>query len=117
LGRRKLRNGPMRKLALPFAAALALTAACLFTAGVHAHHTGAPHGVGQAAEIGGLKITGAWAKAMLPGQPVGGGYLTIENTGAETDRLLAVTSSASPDVQIHAMKMEGDVMKMRKLPS
>jgi periplasmic copper chaperone A len=53
---------------------------------------------------------------MLPGQPVGGGYLTIENTGAEADRLVSVASAASPDVQIHEMKMEGDVMKMRQLP-
>jgi periplasmic copper chaperone A len=105
----------MRKLFLPLAAALALTAASFITANSRAEDAGAPHGAGQAAETSALKITGAWAKAMLPGQPVGGGYLTIENMGAEADRLLTVTSSASPDVQIHEMKMEGDVMKMRKL--
>jgi periplasmic copper chaperone A len=66
-------------------------------------------------EAGPLKISGAWAKAMLPGQPVGGGYLTIENTGAEPDRLVSVSSEATPNVQIHEMKMEGDVMKMRQL--
>ena len=93
----------MRKLILPLAAALALTAASFITANSHA-------------EDAALKITGAWAKAMLPGQPVGGGYLTIENTGAEADRLVSVTSSASPDIEIHEMKMEGDVMKMRELP-
>ena len=100
----------MRKLILPLAAALALTAASLITANTRAEDA-AP----QAIEIGALKITGAWAKAMLPGQPVGGGYLTVENTGAEADRLLSVTSSASPDVQLHEMKMEGDIMKMRQL--
>ena len=100
----------MRKLILPLAAALALTAASLITANTRAEDA-AP----QAIEIGALKITGAWAKAMLPGQPVGGGYLTVENSSAEADRLLSVTSSASPDVQIHEMKMEGDIMKMRQL--
>ena len=65
--------------------------------------------------LGALKITDGWIKAMLPGQPVGGGYLTIENTGAEGDRLVAVQSPASPEIQIHEMKMEGDVMKMRQL--
>jgi copper(I)-binding protein len=70
----------------------------------------------QAVEIGALKITGAWAKAMLPGQPVGGGYLTVENLGADADRLVSITSAASPDVEIHEMKMDGDVMKMRALP-
>lgn len=66
-------------------------------------------------EAGQLKISNAWAKVMLPGQPVGGGYLTIENAGAEADRLVSVSSQAAPDVQIHEMKMEGDVMKMRRL--
>ena len=100
----------MRKLILPLAAALALTAASLITAHSNAEDA-APHAI----EIGALKISGVWTKAMLPGQPVGVGYLTVENTGAEADRVVSVTSSASPDVQIHEMKMEGDIMKMRQL--
>jgi periplasmic copper chaperone A len=66
-------------------------------------------------ELGLLKISKAYAKAMLPGQPAGAGYLIIENTGGEADRLISATSDASPDVEIHEMKMEGDVMKMRQL--
>jgi periplasmic copper chaperone A len=66
-------------------------------------------------EVGPLKISNAFAKAMLPGQPAGAGYLVIENTGGEADKLVSVTSEASPDVEIHEMKMEGDVMKMREL--
>jgi periplasmic copper chaperone A len=66
-------------------------------------------------ELGTLKISDAFVKAMLPGQPAGAGYLTVENTGGEADRLISVTSDASPDVEIHEMKMEGDVMKMRQL--
>jgi periplasmic copper chaperone A len=66
-------------------------------------------------ELGPLKISDAFVKAMLPGQPAGAGYLTVENTGGEADRLISVTSDASPDVEIHEMKMEGDVMKMRQL--
>jgi periplasmic copper chaperone A len=68
-------------------------------------------------EVGPLKISKVFAKAMLPGQPAGAGYLVIENTGGEADRLVSATSDASPDVEIHEMKMEGDVMKMRELPS
>jgi periplasmic copper chaperone A len=67
-------------------------------------------------EVGPLKISKVFAKAMLPGQPAGAGYLVIENTGSEADRLVSATSDASPDVEIHEMKMEGDVMKMRELP-
>jgi periplasmic copper chaperone A len=105
----------MRKLILPLAAALALTAASLITANSRAEEAAAPQAMMQTVEIGALKITGAWAKAMLPGQPVGGGYLTIENAGAEADRLVSATTDATPDLQIHEMKMEGDVMKMRQL--
>ena len=65
--------------------------------------------------LGPLKISNGWIKAMLPGQPVGGGYLTVENTGNEADRLVSVHSSTSPDVEIHEMKIENDVMKMRQL--
>jgi periplasmic copper chaperone A len=104
----------MRRLVLPLAAALLLTAASLITAHSYAEDA-EPQGMAQTAEIGALKITGAWAKAMLPGQPVGGGYLTVENAGAEADTLVSVTSDASPDVEVHEMKMEGDVMKMRQL--
>jgi periplasmic copper chaperone A len=77
----------MRKLILPLTAALSLTAASLITA-----HSYAEDAIMHAA-----------------------GYLTVENTGSEPDRLISVTSDASPDVEIHEMKMEGDVMKMRKL--
>jgi periplasmic copper chaperone A len=66
-------------------------------------------------EVGPLKISNAFAKAMLPGQPAGAGYLVIENTGGEADKLVSATSEASPDVEIHEMKMDGDVMKMREL--
>jgi hypothetical protein len=37
--------------------------------------------------VGALEISKAFTKAMLPGQPVGGGYLTIRNTGGTDDRL------------------------------
>ncbi len=70
---------------------------------------------GEPVTLGSLKISEAWTKAMLPGQPVGGGFLTIENTGTEADRLVSASTDLTPDLQIHEMKMEGDVMKMRQL--
>jgi periplasmic copper chaperone A len=108
---RQLKDTVMRKFLLPLAAALSLTATSFVTAYCYAEEA-----MSQTAEIGALKITGAWAKAMLPGQPVGGGYLKIENKGAAPDRLVSATSPSSPDVEIHEMRMEGDVMKMRELP-
>ncbi|MDK1373002.1 MULTISPECIES: copper chaperone PCu(A)C, partial [unclassified Sinorhizobium] len=64
---------------------------------------------------GNLEISGGAVKAMLPGAKVGGGGFVVKNTGGSDDRLLAVESPAAGRVELHEMKMENDVMKMRKL--
>ena len=66
--------------------------------------------------VGSIEISGGFSRATLPGAPVGGGYITITNTGTEDDALIAASSPAAEDVQLHEMKMEGDVMKMNELP-
>lgn len=65
--------------------------------------------------LGPINISQPFTRATLPNAPVGGGFLTIENTGTEPDRLISATSPASDVVQIHEMAMEGNVMKMRQL--
>ena len=47
---------------------------------------------------------------------VAAGFMTITNNGKEDDRLVKATSEVSKLVQIHDMKMVGDVMKMEELP-
>ena len=47
---------------------------------------------------------------------VAAGFMTITNNGKEEDRLVKATAEISTTVQIHDMKMEGDVMKMEELP-
>ena len=69
----------------------------------------------SSAKSGDLIISASWARAMLPGQPTGGGYLTIENTGGAPDRLIAVTSPNAAVIEIHQMSMDQDVMKMRQI--
>ncbi len=69
----------------------------------------------SASTIGQLEVSGGWARAMLPGQPTGGGYLTIVNRGSDADRLVGVASPAAGKVEIHSMTMENDVMVMRPL--
>ncbi len=68
-----------------------------------------------AAKAGTLDISGGFVRAMLPGQPVGGGYLTIRNGGSADDRLVSVTSAAAGKVELHEMTMDNNVMKMREL--
>lgn len=65
--------------------------------------------------LGPINISLPFSRATLPNAPVGGGFLTIENTGAEADRLVSVASPVSGSVQLHEMAMDGDVMKMRHL--
>lgn len=68
-------------------------------------------------KVGDLEIRHPASKATLPGQPVGGGFLTVVNHGSEADRLVSVAApSISDDVQLHEMAIENDVMKMRQLP-
>lgn len=70
---------------------------------------------GTKVHLGKLEISGGYAKAMLPGQPVGGGYLSIRNTGDADDRLTEASSPNAGSVEIHEMSMQGQIMKMRKL--
>ena len=65
--------------------------------------------------VGDLVVSGGFARAMLPGAKVAGGYLTIGNSGSEADRLVSVSSPAAGRVELHEMAMEGDVMRMRAL--
>jgi periplasmic copper chaperone A len=67
------------------------------------------------AHLGELNLSGGYLKAMLPGQPVGGGYVTIENTGNMDDKLLSVSSPTAGKVELHEMSMTNNVMKMRKV--
>lgn len=65
-------------------------------------------------KLGALEIGHPWARATPPTAPTGGGYLSIKNTGTEPDRLLSASSPAAGTVQVHDMKMEGSVMRMRE---
>ncbi len=70
-----------------------------------------------AATIGNIELSGAFTRATLPNAPVAGGFVSISNTGSADDTLIAATSPFAGDVQLHEMKMEGDVMKMQELPA
>ncbi|MBB4233794.1 copper chaperone PCu(A)C [Rhizobium esperanzae] len=70
---------------------------------------------GETVKVGDLEVSGGFAKAMLPGQPVGGGFFTVKNNGQTDDRLVSVTSAAAGEVQIHEMVTKDNVMRMRQL--
>lgn len=68
----------------------------------------------QSAEVGKLSISGAYARETVAGQGVTSGFLKIKNLGA-ADQLLSATTDSATEVQLHTMKMEGNVMKMNQL--
>jgi copper(I)-binding protein len=65
--------------------------------------------------LGSLKIGHPWARATPPSAPSGGGFLTVTNTGTTADRLVSASSPAAGQIQIHEMKMDGAIMRMREL--
>lgn len=70
---------------------------------------------GETVKAGDLEISGGFAKAMLPGQPVGGGFFMVKNNGKTDDRLVSVSSPLAGEVQIHEMVTKDNVMRMRQL--
>ncbi len=68
----------------------------------------------QEIKAGDLTIEKPWARATPKGADVGAGYLEIRNDGATADRLTGGAADFA-GVEIHAMKMEDGVMKMREL--
>ncbi|HEV7257590.1 MAG TPA: copper chaperone PCu(A)C [Bosea sp. (in: a-proteobacteria)] len=69
-------------------------------------------------KAGALKIDHPWSRATPGGAKVGGGYLTIENTGTSADRLVSISAPAiSGRAEIHEMAVNNGVMTMRLLES
>ena len=68
-------------------------------------------------KIGNLEIVHPVARATLANAPVSGGYMTIRNSGDQPDILVGASVGFAGKVEIHEMKMDGDVMKMRELES
>jgi len=66
-------------------------------------------------KLGALHIVHPWTRATPPTAQAGGGFLVITNTGTAADRLVAARSAAASRTEIHEMKMDGNIMRMREL--
>src|SRR5258708_16133100 len=66
-------------------------------------------------KLGAIEIGQPWARATPSTAEAGGGFLVITNTGTTLDRLIAVKSPAADKVEIHEMKMDGNIMRMREV--
>lgn len=61
-----------------------------------------------------LNVQNAWARATVQGQKATGVFMQITAPAATT--LVGVTTPVAGLAEVHEMKMEGDVMRMRPLP-
>ena len=61
-----------------------------------------------------VQVREPWAKATVPGQKVGGVYMTI--IAREDMRLTGVKSAVAETAEVHQMKMENGMMRMRAVP-
>lgn len=84
------------------AAAVALTAASAAAAGDAAAPDALP------------RIEGAWVRSAVAGQQGTGAFMKI--TAPRAMALVGASSPAAGVAEVHEMKMEGDVMKMRAVP-
>lgn len=64
---------------------------------------------------GTLSLQHPWSRETAVGQAVGGGFLSISNSGNREDRLLSGTSPVAAEVQLHTMTVDGGVMRMRQV--
>ena len=70
---------------------------------------------GEDYKAGPLVIGQPWTRVTPKNAPVAGGYLKITNTGTTPDRLVGGSAEVAKRFEIHEMKMDGGVMKMREL--
>ena len=66
------------------------------------------------AQTAAVKVEGAWARATVQGQKGTGAFMSL--TAKQGTTLVGVSSPIAGVAEVHEMKMEGDIMKMRALP-
>jgi len=74
---------------------------------------GAPASMAQPAAT--VDVKDAWVRATVPGQSGTGAFMTLtSHTGG---KLVGVSTPAAGVAEVHEMKMDGNTMKMRSVPS
>ena len=68
-------------------------------------------------KAGAIRVVHPYAVPSLAGVANGQGFVDFTNRGAVSDSLMGVSTPAAQRVEIHEMKMDGAVMRMRELTS
>lgn len=62
-----------------------------------------------------VEVKDAWVRAAVPGQPGTGAFMTI--TAKDGAKLVGVSSPVAGVAEVHEMKMDNDIMRMRAIPA
>ena len=62
-----------------------------------------------------VTVQDPWVRGTVPGQTSSGAFMTLQS--AEGAKVVGVSTPVAGTAEIHEMKMEGNVMRMRALPS
>lgn len=62
-----------------------------------------------------VEVKDAWVRSTVPGQTGTGAFMSI--TAKDGAQLVGASSPVAGVAQVHEMKMEGDIMKMRAVPA
>ena len=65
--------------------------------------------------LGTLHVLHPWARASAGHVPNGAAYMTLSNTGAKADRLIAVSTPVAKRATLHTHLMDKGIMRMRPL--
>lgn len=60
-----------------------------------------------------VSVKDAWVRATVPQQKATGAFMQLQASSASS--LVAASSPLTPDVEVHEMTMDGDVMRMRQI--
>jgi len=60
------------------------------------------------------KVEGAWVRSAVPGQQGTGAFMKL--TAAQAMQLVGVATPVAGTAEVHEMKMDGEVMRMRAVP-
>jgi periplasmic copper chaperone A len=67
-------------------------------------------------KAGELSIEQPYANASTAGTKTGAAYFSkIKNTGTRPDKLISAKTTVAQSVEIHTMKMDGNIMRMREI--
>lgn len=65
--------------------------------------------------VGAIQVDHAHVRPTVAGQSSGAAYLSIENKGKSSDKLLTISSPLAKSAEVHNTTMDGNIMRMREV--